>query len=113
MKLRLTEGEIRLRLSDTELNDYAVLGRIEERVVVADNGGSLFTYALEVADVLEPRASLESGRLTVRLPKDLSRRWTTTDLIGIESDQDTGSAKLRILVEKDLGRRSSRFEERG
>lgn len=108
MKLRLTKGEIRIRLDSAELNDFAVLGRIEEEVNL---GEVEFRFALEKAEVPEPDAELAGNNLTVRLPRDSVNRWTASDLIGIESDRETGDMPLRILVEKDLGRRSSHLRK--
>ena len=104
MKLRLTKGEIRIRLNSAELNDFAVLGRIDEQV---DMGGGAFRFAIVRAEVQEPDAALADNNLTVRLPRESVKRWTSSDLIGIESARDIGGIPLRILVEKDLGRRSS------
>lgn len=108
MKLRLTKGEIRIRLGSAELNDFAVLGRLEETVELGVAAGGDFRFVLEKADVPEPSAGLENNELTVRIPADSAKRWTSSDLIGIEAGQSTDGETLRILIEKDLGRRSSR-----
>ncbi|QQS39714.1 MAG: hypothetical protein IPM63_10025 [Acidobacteriota bacterium] len=112
MKLRLTEDEIRLRLSAAEVNDLAVLGRIDERIDLGSSAGGGFAFLLETGEFPSLSATFEAGELKVAIPSDLARRWTGTDLIGIEADQETGEKKVRILVEKDLGRRSARLQGR-
>lgn len=109
MKLRLTDSEIRLRLSAAEVNDFAVLGRLDEQIDLGSVAGGGFLFSLETGDFPSISASLAAAALLVRVPEDLARRWTGTDLIGIEADQGTGGKKVRILVEKDLGRRSARL----
>lgn len=112
MKLRLTDGEIRLRLSAAEVNDLAVLGHIDERIELGSSAGGGFSFLLETGDFPSLSATLGTAELKIRVPSDLADRWTGTDLIGIEADQGTGPGNLRILVEKDLGRRSSKLHGR-
>lgn len=113
MKLRLTKDEVRVRLSSAELNDFAVLGQIEERLDLGASMGGCFTFSLTTGQVPEPSAVLAAGSLIVSVPGDLAKRWAGSDLIGIEADQRSGATPVRILVEKDLGRRSERFRDGG
>lgn len=112
MKLRLTRGEIRVRLSDAEVNDFAVLGRIDEGLDLDPLKGPGLVFSLEAGDFPSIHASFTDSELAVHVPADLARRWTGTDLIAIEADQETGSARVRILVEKDLGTRSAKLSAR-
>ncbi len=108
MKLRLTENAVRLRLESAELNDFAVLGRIEETVEFGPGEAGSLRFALESSDEDEVRASLEDGLLTIAVPKPAVRRWTTSGDVGIEAIQHFKDRKLEITVEKDLGRRTLR-----
>lgn len=112
MKLRLTEDEIRLRLSAAEVNDLAVLGRMDERIDLGTSAGGGFAFLLETGDFPALSATFVGAELKVSIPSDLARRWTGTDLIGIEADQSTDLGTVRILVEKDLGRRSAKLHGR-
>lgn len=96
-------------MDSAELNDFTVLGRIEEKIELGAAAGGMFQFVLAKADVPKLDAALSNNELTIRIPSDSARRWTTSDLIGIEADQETGGAPLKILIEKDLGRRSSRL----
>jgi len=113
MKLRLTKDEVRVRLSSAELNDFAVLGQIDERLDLGETMGGSFAFSLRTGEVTEPVAVLADFSLTVSVPVDLAKRWAGSELIGIEADQRSGASPVRILVEKDLGRRSERFRDGG
>ncbi|REJ75529.1 MAG: hypothetical protein DWQ47_08635 [Acidobacteria bacterium] len=112
MKLRLTNREIRLRLSAAEINDFAVLGRIDEVVYLGVQAGGAFGFSLEAGEYESLFAKFDGTSLCLGVPVDLARRWTSSDLIGIESEQDSGNSRVRILVEKDLGRMSSKLKGR-
>lgn len=108
MKLRLTDDSVRLRLASAEVNDFAVLGRLEDKVTFGAGDEASISYALEAADVEQVSASLAGGRLTIVLPRPVANRWTSSDDVGIRADQSAEGRNLQILVEKDLGRRFPR-----
>ena len=108
MKLRLTDGSVRLRLEAAELNDFAVLGRLEDKVVLGPGEGGSLRFALESSDVSDVCASLDGGMLTISLPKQAAKRWVGSKEVGIEAGQIIEGRSLLIQVEKDLGRRFPR-----
>lgn len=110
MKLRLSGNSIRLRLSSAELNDFAVLGRIEEVVLFGPTAGGQFSFALESVNGGEVGARLEGSSMTVFVPSQIARNWTRSDQIGIASVQNTGGPRLEIAVEKDLGPRRAKAD---
>jgi hypothetical protein len=105
MKLRLSENALRLRLENAELNDFAVLGRIEETVIFGP-GTTGLRFALESSDVTEITATFEERLVTIQLPRAAVRNWMDSGEVGLTAKQATGGPPLEITVEKDLGRRT-------
>jgi hypothetical protein len=112
MKLRLSDNTLRLRLENAELNDFAVLGRIEETVIFGPGGDGL-RFALERSDGAEVTATFEERLVTIRLPRSTVRRWMDSGDVGVSATQATGGAPLEITVEKDLGRRTQKSPAQG
>ena len=65
-----------------------------------------FEYEIEqAADASEIRAEFDGGRLVVRVPSRVVRRWAAGDEVGLSAEQPTGAGggdTLSILVEKDF-----------
>jgi hypothetical protein len=95
MKLRIRGNSIRLRLSQTEVDDLASKGRVEEATVFP--GGERFVYSLACVDGEEIGARFAGGSMEVTVPRARVRAWAASDEVGIESD-----GALRILIEKDF-----------
>jgi hypothetical protein len=93
MKLRLNDNELRLRLSQSEVNHLGAYGRIAVEIKFAT--GTL-SYSLESAE--HSAAAFENGSIRIALPEAQVRHWIDSDETGIE----TSSGSLRILVEKDF-----------
>ncbi len=63
-------------------------------------GKRKFFYAVETSDdALAVDASYERDRVVVLLPRGLASKWAGSDLVSIESGDESS---LRILVEKDF-----------
>ena len=102
MKLRVLDNSVRLRLTQTEVDDVASNGLVRGRVHFA--GSNTFDYVLESSPAtVKPEAHLSNNVLTVRIPEMDIRNWADSERVSIDSTQilDSGD-KLRILVEKDF-----------
>jgi hypothetical protein len=101
MKLRTTALSIRLRLSQTDLRNFAERGVVEETLGVDPDSNQRFTYRLaRTSEAEEVRASIADNTLTVFVPADRADQWTSTDIVGIDNSES--DAAVRILVEKDF-----------
>lgn len=102
MKLRLHGDAIRIRLSRSEVAEFAESGRVEDAVDFGE--GAILRYVLEASPgANRPRASLRDGVVRVELPARDAQQWARTDRIGISGEQTLGTDKrLSILVEKDF-----------
>jgi hypothetical protein len=97
MKLRISGNSIRLRLTRSEVEGFAVTGSHENSI---DLAGGPFVYRLEKdSDVTALSAELSGTAITVRVPATAADRWTGSEDIGIDI-QSIGGTK--ITIEKDF-----------
>ena len=111
MKLRIRDNSIRLRLTQTEVEDLQSGGLVEARTEFP--GGMDLHYVLESSPAsVKPGAFFSNNVLTVRLPETTVLAWVTTDQVSIRGEQqlDDGAA-LGILVEKDFQCLTEREDE--
>ena len=104
MKLRLQFNSIRFRLKQSEVEQLARTGRVEEKIISGNGDEGTFSYVLESVDsVSSPIATLKPRAMIVQVPPDAVMRWASTDQIGIEDEQLVDNqTSLRILIEKDF-----------
>lgn len=102
---------MRLRLSQTELEDLAAGNRISEATTFAPD--QILVYSLERAAAQATPAAFYNGHeIMVILPDELALAWTGSDDVSIIAEQDNGSAEqLSILIEKDFRCLSERPNE--
>ena len=102
MKIRLREQTLRLRLDQEEVK---VLGRgesIERRTAFSPSSELICRVEVSI-EARAINARFDANRLTVSLPLGETRRWASTEQVGIESDQSVGDGRsLHILIEKDF-----------
>lgn len=110
MKIRIKGNSIRIRLTQTEVKNFADCGYIEEATEFMDN--KLF-YALAASQhVTELSAQMVGNKITLLVPESIAQNWTTTDLVGFENKFDIGNdKKLFLLVEKDFVCLDNTFED--
>ncbi|MDQ2769356.1 MAG: hypothetical protein M3Y54_02500 [Bacteroidota bacterium] len=111
MKLRIEDDTLRLRLSPTEVAEFAQQGRVEGAVHFGSGPQQRLTYALERGSELpqtlpdaEPvQVHYEPGALTILVPFAQAKTWVETDQNGFSHILPLAENQhLRILVEKDL-----------
>ncbi len=106
MKLRIRNNSIRLRLTQSEVAQFGENGYVEEAIEFGGAPASRLTYALislpENDSENDIASKFENSKITISVPSPQARQWVDSDQVGIETDQDIGGNKLRILVEKDF-----------
>lgn len=110
MKLRIKGNSIRLRLSKTDVANFASKGILAEKTEFVN---TTFTYALEsVQGIQEMTCKNEPNLITVCLPKLMADEWTSTDMIGMQHDVEiVPGRKMFLLVEKDFVCIDNTFED--
>jgi hypothetical protein len=96
MKLRLHDGSLRLRLSQSEIARLHETGKVEDTVVFAP-GKQLF-YAIETGAASAVNATFDDANIRVILPQSVATDWIESDQTSIEAS----TATLKLLIEKDF-----------
>ncbi len=110
MKIRIKGNSIRLRLTKTEVDNFAANGFVEEKT---EFGDTYFSYRMENSPHHQELAAVYQGNLiTVFIPTAIAQNWTSTELVGFENKMDIGNDKqLFLLVEKDFVCLDNTFED--
>ncbi|GAA0890703.1 hypothetical protein GCM10009122_03820 [Fulvivirga kasyanovii] len=100
MKIRIKGNTLRLRLSQSEVDEVKNEGRTSDSI---DFGHRKLIYTLQVIDQAEVSASYDGDFIMVNIPPEISENWANTDQVGFEAEQPLeGGDKLYILIEKDF-----------
>lgn len=110
MKLRIRGNTLRLRLTRSELDEFASTGKFADEISFG-NGQSL-VYAIEKTHAEAVSAAFRGGEIKVLVPAQIADAWTKTDQVGFDAIHSTGTAaELKILVEKDFACLTPRNDE--
>ncbi|MBL0103415.1 MAG: hypothetical protein IPP51_06430 [Bacteroidetes bacterium] len=91
MKIRIKGNTIRIRLSKSEVDRFAVNHRIEDHT---EFGDTKFSYALVSGpQYAQMGADFKDGIITMFLTEKQAEEWTKTTLIGLENDMPIGNGK--------------------
>jgi hypothetical protein len=110
MKLRIKGNSIRLRLTQTEVANFAKNGYLEDKT---EFGNATFTYALaNDANAQSLSATLEGVKITIQVPDAVAENWISTNEVGFQHKQLLSNGKeLFLLVEKDFVCLDNTFED--
>jgi hypothetical protein len=110
MKLRIKGNSIRLRLTQTEVANFAKNGYLEDHT---EFGNTAFTYALaNDANAQSLSAILEGVKITIQVPDAVAQNWISTNEVGFQHRQLLSNGKeLFLLVEKDFVCLDNTFED--
>ncbi|AWW31418.1 hypothetical protein DN752_15530 [Echinicola strongylocentroti] len=103
MKLRINNNSIRLRLSQSEVQEVASGNSVTEHLYLGSSEmGMQYSLILD-ASTDDVEAFFEDGHLKVILPEELALDWASTDEISIRHVQHQGKTHENILlIEKDF-----------
>jgi hypothetical protein len=97
MKLRIRGNSVRLRLTKSEVAEFAEFRLVENKTEFGSN--QIFTYTLKSADSAENlQANFENGQLEIIIPGNVANNWINTQEAGISGETDF----VKILIEKDF-----------
>lgn len=104
MKLRIRADSIRLRLTQSEVNQVAAGKVIQETTRFLN--GTRFYYIFEPSDKIQViQATMVENRMIVQVPEDAAKKWAMSDTVALKFEQaipDDANEKLYILIEKDF-----------
>jgi len=95
MKLRILGNSLRLRLSQSEVDQ---IGQGKAVEVSIDFPKSKLTYRLATSDSDEIQADYCENRISVELPNALAQSWANSNEVCIKGEYEG----LTLLIEKDF-----------
>ncbi|MCW5960693.1 MAG: hypothetical protein KIS76_11070 [Pyrinomonadaceae bacterium] len=98
MKLRIRGNSVRLRLTQSEVDEFGAGEPVSELVEFGDSEETGFRYELKKSSNEDLDASFENGTLSVKVGESAARQWVNSQDVGIEGT----AGKLHILIEKDF-----------
>ncbi len=102
MKLRFEHQSIRLRLSDTEVQQFLHSGVLQEVVRFGSSATEEFTYELlKTADYDQLHAERTASGLRIFFPSAWADEWALNKEKSWKYSQPLGQDTLQILVEMD------------
>jgi hypothetical protein len=101
MKIRIKGDSIRLRLTKSEIEQFATHGNVAEETHI---GTSVWRYELiRDKDATSISAAISGTTITVSMPASEAHHWSTTERVGYETNMPLENGKhLFILLEKDF-----------
>jgi len=109
MKIRIQDNSIRLRISQSELNQLHLEGKIVGRLEFQN--ATAFEYVLEgsiKSEILT--ACFEKSQMIISIPIAFVEELKNTNRVGFQQDNNAEQGGLKILVEKDFKCLTSRDE---
>jgi hypothetical protein len=110
MKLRIRGNSVRVRLSQSELEQLTHVGVAEDRARFSPDAE--LVYRVEVSSEGDVRADLTGTTVSVSLPRSIFDQWLAPERVSIRGEQQAGATEiLQILVEKDFACLAPRADE--
>jgi hypothetical protein len=102
MKLRIHENSLRLRLTQKEVAQLRLSGRVDAATCFAPD--RMLSYSVEtVPDADRVSAVFDEKAIRVGIPPVIANQWIDSDTVSIHASQPTGGAlELQLLIEKDF-----------
>jgi len=101
MKLRIKGNSLRIRLTRSEVDKFAVSGYLEERTIFASQ---VLVYALAAKQGIQGlEATFEGTKITLFVPAEIPAIWAANEVVGFDNTIDTiDGNQLYLLLEKDF-----------
>ena len=110
MKLRILGNSIRLRLTQTEVQNLAKGQTVDEVTQFAPN--SSLEYELMITNTPDIQVTFQSGKITIELPKSIGTSWAEGSEISLRKNiQVEEETILTVLIEKDFKCKTERVGE--
>ncbi len=101
MKIRIRSNTVRIRLTQSEVDQLCTVGVIMENTPFAEKE---LGYGVRMsAEYDELHASFKENHITFYLPKAKGADWHTNDEVGFNNEMELpGGEQLSLLLEKDF-----------
>ncbi len=110
MKLRILGNSIRLRLTQTEVSNLALIGKIRETTQFGPD--NFLEYELIMTRESALVVNFQQGKISVILPEIIGKPWTKGSEISLHRFiRIGGESELSVLIEKDFKCKTQRAGE--
>jgi len=100
MKIRILENSVRLRLTQSEVEQLAKDGMVRQAI---NFGSSALHYSIRKAEIEEIKGSYESNEILISVPVKTVDNWYNSDRVSLLNVVSTNKEEtLKILIEKDF-----------
>ena len=107
MKLRIKGNSVRLRLTQSEVTQIGQSFMVEDQITFSDD--DKMVYRLQFSN--DFRIVKQGNVITTSIPKDIGKKWVSSDEVGIEHILRLKNGNLNLLIEKDFKCLSDRAHE--
>ncbi|MFK7983205.1 MAG: hypothetical protein AB8G86_24710 [Saprospiraceae bacterium] len=102
MKLRIKGNSVRLRLTQSEVQQLATEGKVTEILKFGPTAFRQLNYTVQKSDSTFIGASYNLNEITVMLPTSIADDWVHSDKISLEQTINAEGEEILILIEKDF-----------
>jgi hypothetical protein len=103
MKIRILSNTIRLRLSQTEVQQLRNSGQVKDSIRFGVSPSQQLNYILQKAPIASIVATFFGNDICVSVPIDEADLWADTEQVALSHQMPIGQAEaLSILIEKDF-----------
>ena len=103
MKIRIQDNSLRLRLSQSEVQQLKLSGQVKASIQFGPVQSSTLIYEVLAIAHANITATYQHNRISVQIPESRIIEWADSDSVSIKAEQKlSGDAQLSILVEKDF-----------
>jgi hypothetical protein len=103
MKIRILGNSLRLRLTQSEVQNLLSEGKVKERISFGPSSAQQLNYIFKKAATTEIAASFNGNIISILVPNDIADQWANSTQISLEAQLPIGNgAQLKILIEKDF-----------
>lgn len=97
MKIRILDNNIRLRLSQSEVDQISSTQKVLSKTDFANH--PLQYEIIGMPDVSIITVIFDGSKISVQVPKSTLLTWANSDEVGIENVDQSG---IKLLIEKDF-----------
>ena len=96
MKLRILDNNIRLRLNQSEVEEFGKYGKVVSKI---EFGTQQLNYQLHRTNSEDVLAEYSSDTITIHVPDTVADKWLQLDAVGFSNQNQS---TIKILIEKDF-----------
>lgn len=103
MKIRIKDNSLRLRLSQSEVQQLKEDGLVHASIQFGPAKGTTLVYEVRAIAHSNIAAIYQQDLISVQIPKATVQEWADSSSVSIQAEQLIAEdSKLNILVEKDF-----------